>query len=353
VAYDLAESEVSTESEGVVVSPAAMHWTLRPAKMRDAAAVALVCNAWSVRARGSSETSEEDVLRNWKRCGVDIATDTRVVEVPHIGILGYATFCDSFRDYAQLRGSIFMHPEHRRVKIESDLLDWIDDRAQEALQRIRTGTRVVLSHLVMAHDELRRDLLLSREHALVHHSIRMRLELSDAVQSEEPQIPAGISIRPCNRSKDLPAVSAVVQESFREHWRFVERTTKEDVGRYERWLNDDPNIDMGVWHLACAADEVIGVCLGTSNYCGVSEQAYVFTLGVREAWRGNGVGHALLAHAIHAFKARGCTVVDLDVDTVNVTGALRLYERAGMRAQWQVDEYEKELRAISDTWRRL
>jgi len=299
--------------------------------------------------RGRGETSKDDVLRNWKRSGVDIATDTRVVEVPHIGIVGYAAFSDLFQDYAQLRGSIFMHPEHRRARIESDLLDWSGARAEESLRHITPGERVELPHFALAKDRLRQDLLSSHGYRVVNHSIRMRLEVPDAIQAEEPQIPAGISIRSCDRSKDLPAVSAVVQEAFREHWRFVERTTEEDVDRYERWLNDDPNIDMGVWHLACAADKVMGVCLETSSYSGDSRQAYVFTLGVREAWRGKGVGHALLAHAIDAFEATGCTVVDLDVDTANVTGALRLYERASMRAQWQVDEYEKELRARSDT----
>ena len=320
-----------------------MHWTVRPAKMRDAAAVASVCNAWSVCTRGSSETSKEDVQRNWRRSGVGIGADTRVVETSEAGIVGYAAFDNSHQDYARIRGSIYMDPEHRDAEIEDNLLDWIDDRAHEALQHIPTGTRVVLSHLVMAQDESRRDLLLSRGYGLVHHSIRMRVELPQLTQAVELRVPAGISIRSCDRSKDLAAVSTVVQEAFQEHWGFVERPSEEDVDRYERWLNDDPNIDMRVWHLACNATEVIGVCLGTSSYSGNPKQAYIFTLGVREAWRGKGVGRALLAHAIGTFGARGCTAVDLDVDTANVTGALRLYECAGMRARWQVDEYEKDL----------
>jgi ribosomal protein S18 acetylase RimI-like enzyme len=317
--------------------------------MQDAVAVASVCNGWSFCARGTSETSKDDVLRNWRRSGVNVATDTRVVEAPDIGILGYATFSDSFHDYAQLRGSVYMLPEYRRSEIESDLLDWIDNRAKESLRRITPGKRVALSHLALAKDRLRQDLLFSHGYRVVNHSIRMRLEFPGPTQGEEPQIPAGISIRACDRSRDLLSVSVVVQEAFREHHGFVERTTEDDVARYERWLNDDPNIDMGVWHLACTADDVIGVCLGSSCYSGNPNQAYIFTLGVREAWRGKGVGHALLAHAIDVFGDRGCTVVDLDVDTANVTGALRLYERAGMRAQWQVDEYEKELRARSET----
>jgi hypothetical protein len=36
--------------------------------------------------------------------------------------------------------------------------------------------------------------------------------------------------------------------------------------------------------------------------------------------------------------------VQLDVDSQSLTGALRPYERAGMRVVWQSMSYEKELR---------
>ena len=89
--------------------------------------------------RGPGETSKDDVLRNWRHSGVEPATDTRVVEVPHVGILGYATFSDSFHDYARLCGSVFILPEHRRSEIENFLLDWIDNRAKESLRHIPPG----------------------------------------------------------------------------------------------------------------------------------------------------------------------------------------------------------------------
>jgi ribosomal protein S18 acetylase RimI-like enzyme len=37
-------------------------------------------------------------------------------------------------------------------------------------------------------------------------------------------------------------------------------------------------------------------------------------------------------------------MIDLDADTANLTGAMRLYEGVGMRQVWRNESYEKELR---------
>ena len=49
------------------------------------------------------------------------------------------------------------------------------------------------------------------------------------------------------------------------------------------------------------------------------------------------------ARELPPFHERGETAVALGVDSENPTGATRLYERAGMRALWQADVWEKEL----------
>ena len=54
-------------------------------------------------------------------------------------------------------------------------------------------------------------------------------------------------------------------------------------------------------------------------------------LGVRRAWRRQGLGEALLLRSFAAFRQRGLTRGTLGVDASSVTGATRLYERAGMR----------------------
>jgi len=63
---------------------------------------------------------------------------------------------------------------------------------------------------------------------------------------------------------------------------------------------------------------------------------------------GFALGLALLRNALGEFYRRGCGSVELLVDSDSLTGALRLYERAGMRAFRTQLIYEKELRAGVD-----
>ena len=75
------------------------------------------------------------------------------------------------------------------------------------------------------------------------------------------------------------------------------------------------------------------------------DDGWVDTLGVRRPWRRKGLGMALLQHSFGEFYRRGKYKVGLDVDSQNLTGATRLYERAGMHVARTYISYEKELRA--------
>jgi ribosomal protein S18 acetylase RimI-like enzyme len=76
--------------------------------------------------------------------------------------------------------------------------------------------------------------------------------------------------------------------------------------------------------------------------------AYVYDLGVRPAWRRRGVALALLHHTFSEFRRRGFAAAELDVDSESLTGALRVYERAGMHVIRQELSYEKVLRPGRD-----
>ena len=61
--------------------------------------------------------------------------------------------------------------------------------------------------------------------------------------------------------------------------------------------------------------------------------------------RRQGLGLALLHHAFSSFHKRGLKKAGLGVDTQNLSGATRLYTKAGMHVTHEFAIYEKELRA--------
>ena len=106
----------------------------------------------------------------------------------------------------------------------------------------------------------------------------------------------------------------------------------------------DPGYDPRFWFVAMDGDQMAGICICRRVDAEDPECGWVNALGVRRDWRKRGVGYALLKQSFAAFYADGRKRAGLGVDSQNLTGALRLYERAGMHVQRQFDQYEKEFR---------
>jgi ribosomal protein S18 acetylase RimI-like enzyme len=95
-------------------------------------------------------------------------------------------------------------------------------------------------------------------------------------------------------------------------------------------------------------DCVAGFALGRWHLPLDRSRGVIASLAVRAAWRRRGLGLAFLQNALREFHRRGCASVELLVDGDSLTGALRPYERAGMRVSRTQIAYEKELRAGID-----
>ena len=98
------------------------------------------------------------------------------------------------------------------------------------------------------------------------------------------------------------------------------------VAPFESWLpalTGDSEFDPETCFLVVAGDE-----LAAASICWTS--GFVKDLVVHESWRRAGLGESLLQLAFRTFQERGASGVDLKVEAQNA-GAIRLYERVGMR----------------------
>ena len=127
------------------------------------------------------------------------------------------------------------------------------------------------------------------------------------------------------------------REAFADTWGEGEETYED----FRHHLLDRPEFDPELWFLAWHGRNLPPTserrrmpprirCVG------------VDLLGVRRAYRRRGIGEALLRHAFQALFRRGKGGCDLHVDADSLTGALRLYERVGMRAHPRFATWEKE-----------
>lgn len=172
----------------------------------------------------------------------------------------------------------------------------------------------------------------------------MRIELGE--QLATPVVPAGIDIRTFDRERDERGVYRALAEAFDDHW-------GRGFPTYEQWLHHDldgesPEFDPGLWFIALEGDEVAGAACCRASIPRAPDTGEVSTLGVRRAWRERGIARALLLTGFAELRRRGIPRAELGVDSESPTGATRVYERAGMHVAYSSEQWEKELRAVSE-----
>jgi mycothiol synthase len=166
----------------------------------------------------------------------------------------------------------------------------------------------------------------------VRYGFRMGLELDGELP--DPQWPEGFSVRP-HRDGDAQVFYRVHQESFADTWEF----TTEPFDPWSHWF-------MGAlfqpehWFVVEAGGDPAAIAI-----CRISEveerTGWVRILGVLPAYRRRGLALALLRHVFRHFAGLGMKRVVLGVDGESPTGAVALYERAGMSVLRRNVTYER------------
>jgi ribosomal protein S18 acetylase RimI-like enzyme len=134
-----------------------------------------------------------------------------------------------------------------------------------------------------------------------------------------------------------------MEESFQDHFGFVAEPLEEGLKRFKHFWEGEGS-DPTLLYVAMDGDQIAGINLCRPHAFDDLDMGWAGTLGVLRPWRKRGLGLALLRHSFNEFYRRGKRKVGLGVDAQNLTGALRLYENAGMHVHQTFDQYEKELR---------
>jgi ribosomal protein S18 acetylase RimI-like enzyme len=199
---------------------------------------------------------------------------------------------------------------------------------------------------VPAGDERTSARLLDRGFAITRHILHMLIDLDGP--PKPPAWPDEVELRPFIWAEHGRLVSDAENEVFRDHWGFAPMSDDDAFDRLQHWYENDPDVDPTLWFIAWSGDSIAGFALCWPKCDDDPDRGYVAGLGVRRPWRGKGLGLALLRHSFRELHQRGRKQAALDVDAENITGAVRLYTKAGMHIHRQVDNYEKELRAGED-----
>jgi mycothiol synthase len=292
---------------------------------------------------GVDEFVLDEVAIEWRTPGFEQETDTRIVLSPEGQVVGYCEVWDP-KPHVSISCSGRVHPDHTNLGIGSYLLEWAQGRARQAISKAPPEAKVTMRcstiDLNQAAEELFKGVGMQR----VRYFLTMVVDLDD--QPPEPQWPEGIEIRTIVIDRDEWPMTEAVIEAFRDHWGFVKRPIEEEHERWMHYIKNNDDFDPSLYFIAWDGDQIAGVSLCWKHAHDDHDMGWIDVLGVRRPWRKQGLGLALLLHSFGEFHQRGKLRAGLGVDAESLTGALRLYERAGMHSDPNRTyvAYEKELR---------
>ncbi len=302
--------------------------TRSPAR-EDAESVTALIGACQRADTGEADMTLDELIDDWH--DLDLAEEAVIVAAPDGGIAGYADVIN--RSYVTVSVYGYVHPDYRERGIGASLVAWGERWTRDRMPQAPENARVVVQHYVNTANTGARNLLEATGYAPVRGVYVMETELEQA--PPPPHWPEDISVQAFAPSRDEHAAYEAVEDAFRDVWGRP-RNTFESFLR----LTEKESFDPSLWFLARDGEEICGVAL-----CKVlEEQGWVDVVGVRRPWRKRGLGLTLLRHAFAEYHRRSIRKVGLSVDAESITGAPRLYGRAGMSVKDSYVVYLKELR---------
>ena len=222
--------------------------------------------------------------------------------------------------HATFSVTICVFPPESDAHLNDYLLSQAKSKARALMAQAQPGVEVTLDSWVSSLDQESLQCYERAGFQEVRRNWRMEIELNG--QPASPTWPEGVELRPFVPERDDRAVFEMIENAFQDHWGH----TPEDFAEWRHWAIEQADFDPSLYHIAWAGDQPIGGAL-----CSAGPVGWVNTLAVAREWRGRGVGLALLQHAFGEFARRGLQRASLSVDAQNLTGATKLYQRAGMR----------------------
>lgn len=299
-------------------------YTSRPPTTADAEAINELICAVDVADYGEPDYSVDDLFAEWRRAGFQLERDAWMVFAPDGTFVAYGNVYDA-GEHVRVDPTTCIHPEYREQGLEDYLIARAADWTCQYSQSKTVQWIVNVEHMGWTERFRRRGYYQPR------HDYVMELDLS--APPPAPVLLAGFTMRSFERGLDDRQAWICLNEAFRDHRGHVDL-------EYEEWAKlffDHPNWSAELSPVIHVNDQMVAAGMVFDYPNG----GWVRTLGVRRTARKKGLGLALLYQIFQWCYARGKLRVGLGVDAESLTGATRLYERAGMHIKTHFVRFEK------------
>jgi ribosomal protein S18 acetylase RimI-like enzyme len=157
-----------------------------------------------------------------------------------------------------------------------------------------------------------------------YYTMRMRVSAAPIIRQIQGVVIRAIDI---SNPDQVALWHKLHQNSFSKHFGFAPR----ELEKWRELVQDSATDPNGVF-FAFKNGEPVGFCQCNDEYL-EDNRGFINLLGVTLESQGLGIGEALLQTGISYCITKGYDSVELNVDTGNESGALKLYEKVGFKAE--------------------
>ncbi|GEM_PF-272661 len=275
----------------------------------------------------------------------NVETSTRCIFDPEGRMIAQAMVFDTSAIPVRVFMVMDIHTEHRGRGLEHAMMTWAEARARQAIEKCPPEAKVTLELWSFAADKQRIATMEEYGFEKARFFYRMKIHFDDT-NPTVPALPEGFHIRAFNYPEELTVYAEARLNSFQDHWGFVVQPIERVIEDLRKWYDNDSKFDSSLCYFVI--DSSNGA-IAAFSMCRIEEwgepnQGYVTTLGTTRAYRGKGLALAVLRHSFAGIWERGKRKMTLHVDGASLTGAVRLYEKAGMEIDYIETAYRKTLR---------
>ena len=296
-------------------------YSVRPARFSDLESVHEIIAQQNISDYGNMMKTTTDLQKAWQNIDLENDTCTAFTEGR---LVGYAELLDNDSPFIYLA-------DRSNVDLAFQLLTILEHKAAD-----RRKGPVNLFTRVSEHNNTLLQLFASNG-----YRSNLSFLIMELVMQEMPpaaQWADGISVRTFIKGQDEQVTYQTDEEAAKDKG-------YHNPLSFEAWVKrmklDKESFDQGLWFLACAGNEIVGVALNW--FAKDSGTGWVDHLSVRPGWRRRGIGKALLLHTCREFYLRSIHIIKLSVDSKSLTNAPHLYESVGMQTVQQYHIYLKEI----------
>jgi mycothiol synthase len=239
-----------------------------------------------------------------------------------------------------------VHPAYRHRGIGRELTLWALRTAPQLSEAVHPGRPLQLHADVSEHNAGKAALFEQEGFTPQRWFFVMGRDLIDNIP--DVAIPDGIRITGFDFAYDAEAL-AVRNEAFDDHWGSARQTEES----WRQWYTGTRSFrpDLSFLAIADAAPHIAGPQLAAillTHYFEADtaatgrREAWISTIGTRQAWRRHGVATALIGAVLAQAKRQSFDRAMLAVDADSPTGALSLYRSTGFKEEHRHIRYVRE-----------